>query len=207
MKKNTKKIATLLLVAVVAVGSYLVSGTYAKYTSTITGGGTGTVAKWAWTIGESDIESSTDVTNGFTLDLFGNVLDTYDDNAETDVYQTTGAERLAPGTYGQVNIGITNNSEVNAKYTMSFTVTNTESVPLVYSLDGTNWVSDITTLSITTPTTINMGATSSNTTLYWKWVFSTDASGDAADTALGFAANTTAPTVTVNASVTVTQAD
>ena len=50
MKKNNRKIATLLLLAVVAIGSYFVAGTYAKYTSEIAGSDDASVAKWAWNI-------------------------------------------------------------------------------------------------------------------------------------------------------------
>ena len=51
-------------------------------------------------------------------------------------------------------------------------------------------------------------------TVYWRWAFTGAASTnyissqtDATDTSLGFAANTTTPTVQLTATVTVTQVD
>ena len=69
-------------------------------------------------------------------------------------------------------------------------------------------------LLLTPATAINMGQTASTLTVKWRWAFTgndstnyTSTQTDATDTALGFAANTAAPTVQVNATVTVTQVD
>jgi hypothetical protein len=112
MKKNTKKIATLVLLCVVAIGSYLVSGTYAKYTSKIRGYDDVDVAKWAWEINNTEITTmaSAMADNAFTIDLLDTVYDsTWEDN-EQDV--DTGY--IAPGMSGGFLIDITNLSEVNA---------------------------------------------------------------------------------------------
>ena len=42
----------------VAVGSYFVASTYAKYTTDVAGSSTGTVAKWKWVINNSTIDST-----------------------------------------------------------------------------------------------------------------------------------------------------
>ena len=203
MKENAKKIVVLLLVAFVAVGSYFVAGTYAKYTSDIAGTATGTVAKWAWTINTDTFESTSDVSNGFTFDLFGTIKEADTTTAETDV----ASAKIAPGTGGQVAISINNRSEVNAEYSIAFTETNTSNVPIEYSLDGTNWTSTVSSLDTTSsPTAINMNTTDNTTKVYWRWVFG-DPTNNTTDTALGFAANTTAPTVTLTATVTVSQVD
>ena len=210
MKKNTKKIATLLLVGLVAVGSYFVAGTYAKYTSTIAGSDTATVAKWAWEINGDTFTTAASVSSGYTFDLFDSILDTNGGSAETDVH--TGL--IAPGTKGQITLDITNNSEVNATYAVAFTETNASSVPIEYSLDGTTWTDDISTLDIAATNIAMDGGTATQRTVYWRWAFvGTDSSNytstqtDVTDTALGFAANTSAPTVQVTATVTLTQVD
>ena len=209
MKKNTKKIAVLLLVAFVAVGSYFVAGTYAKYTSEISGTGTGTVAKWAWTIGSDTITSAQDVTNGFSFDLFKTMKEADTTTAEANV----DTDLIAPGTGGSFSLAITNDSEVDAEYTVTFTETNTEGIPIEYSTDGQTWVTGVSGFNVSSATPINRDATA-NITIKWRWAFTgaqstnyTSSQTDATDTALGFAANTSAPTVTVSGTVTVTQVD
>lgn len=209
MKKNKNKIATLLLLAIVAVGSYFVAGTYAKYTSEIAGSDNASVAKWAWKINQEDFKSASDVTNGYTFDLFKTIKEADTTSAETDV----GADLIAPGTGGSFDIAITNNSEVNATYAIAFTETNESGIPIEYSTDGSTWVSGVSNINVPA-TAINMGQTASTLTVKWRWAFTgndstnyTSTQTDATDTALGFAANDTAPTVQVNATVTVTQVD
>ena len=209
MKKNKNKIATLLLLAIVAVGSYFVAGTYAKYTSEIAGSDNASVAKWAWKINQEDFKSASDVTRGYTFDLFETIKEADTTSAETDV----GDDLIAPGTGGSFDIAITNNSEVNATYAVAFTETNESGIPIEYSVDGSTWVSDVSGINVPA-TAINMGQTASTLTVKWRWAFTgndstnyTSTQTDATDTALGFAANDTAPTVQVNATVTVTQVD
>ena len=74
MKKNKNKIATLLLLAIVAVGSYFVSGTYAKYTSEFSGSGSANVAKWSWTINNKDFTTVASVSEEFTFNPFHNSM-------------------------------------------------------------------------------------------------------------------------------------
>ena len=209
MKKNKNKIATLLLLAIVAVGSYFVAGTYAKYTSEIAGSDNASVAKWAWKINQEDFKSASDVTRGYTFDLFETIKEADTTSAETDV----GDDLIAPGTGGSFDIAITNNSEVNATYAVAFTETNESGIPIEYSVDGSTWVSNVSGINVPA-TAINMGQTASTLTVKWRWAFTgndstnyTSTQTDATDTALGFAANDTAPTVQVNATVTVTQVD
>lgn len=213
MNKNTKKILAILLVCVVAVGSYFVASTYAKYTSSIDGNAEASVAKWKWTINDQVFESTSDVTNGYTFNLFQTILDTSDGAAETDVHQNSQnkADKIAPGTKGSFTLDIENNSEVNAEYTIAFTETNASNVPIEYSLDGTNWTSTISTLNVSTPVAINMGASATQKTVYWRWVFeggnAPHTTENAADTQIGFAVNSGEVKVLVKATVTVSQVD
>ena len=211
MRENTKKIAIVLLVAIIAVGSYFVSGTYAKYTSSIAGNDNANVAKWSWTINKTDINTYADSikTEAYTFDLFNTIKDTKDSNDETDVAENL----IAPGTKGAITIDIKNNSEVNATYAIAFTETQSNQpegvtrIPVEYSLDGESWTTDITTLKVDA-TNIAMGASATQTTVYWRWVYSTDDAADIIDTKIGFEANATnVPNVKVTATVTVTQVD
>lgn len=209
MKSNKQKAGIMALAALVAVGSYFIAGTYAKYTSEIAGSSTATVAKWKWTIGESVIDSAEDATNGYTFNLFNTIKDSDLTSAETDV----AAGKIAPGTSGSFDIDITNNSEVNATYAIAFTETNASNVPIEYSSDGTTWVSSVGSLNVTA-TNIAMNASATTKKVYWRWAYTdaqstnyTSSQTDVTDTALGFNANTSAATVQVTATVTVTQAD
>ena len=208
--KNAKKIVTVLLVAVVAVGTYFVAGTYAKYTSTITGTGTAGVAKWSWVVGNDTITTAEQATASHTFHLFDSILDTLNSEAETDVDTSL----IAPGTKGEVTLTITNNSEVNATYTIALSATNTSNIPIEYSSDGTTWVTDVSTLGVSSATNIAMKGGSVSPKIYWRWAFTgaastnyTSSQTDVTDTALGFAANTTRPEVTVTATVVLTQVD
>lgn len=207
MKSNKQKALAMALVALAAVGSYFIAGTYAKYTSEISGSDTASVAKWKWTINGNVIDSVEGATNGFTFNLFDTIKDSDLTSSEADV----AAGKIAPGTSGSFEINLTNNSEVNATYAIAFTETNAGSVPIEYSTDGTTWVS-IGNLNVAA-TGINMNASASKT-IYWRWAYTgaqstnyTTTQTDATDTALGFGANTSPAEVQVTATVTVTQVD
>lgn len=209
MKKNTKKIATLVLVGVVAVGSYFVSGTYAKYTSSIAGSDDANVAKWSWTINETDIDTYAKSTaeNAFTFDLLETVKDSDGTSNEEDV--DTGL--LAPGMTGEFDIDIANKSEVNATYAINFTEEQTNladgvtRIPIEYSTDGgTTWNATIASSNVSA-TNIAMKTGTATQTVKWRWQYSVD---DTVDTKLGFAANDASrPNVKVTATVVVTQVD
>ena len=203
MKKNRMmRVASALLVAVLLT-TCCISGTFAKYTSSSTDSDTARVAKWAFELEGAAMQ------NTFTFDLF-----TYTDpNVDVD---GNGSEKvIAPGTTGVFEINLTNNSEVNAQYTITFTETNTSNIPLQYSLDGTNWVDSIAELSAITDVAINMGG-SATKTIHWRWAFNdtttavTDGSAHAGqtnstDTDLGTAA--TLAQVIIGATILVEQVD
>ena len=201
MKSNKQKAGIMALAVLAAVGSYFIAGTYAKYTSTISGSDSADVAKWSWTINNTNINSAETTT--YTFNLFDTIKDSDGTSAESDV--TSG--KIAPGTSGSFDINITNNSEVNATYAIAFTATNGSNVPIEYSADRTNWSSSVGGLNVAA-TNIAIGASSTTKTVYWRWAFTGAEGVDAADTALGFSANSSpAPSVQVTAAVTVTQVE
>lgn len=221
MNKNTKKIATTLLVGIVAVGSYFVAGTYAKYTSEINGYDDVNVAKWSWTINNTDIDTYAKSTaaNAYTFDLLDTVKDSDGTSTESDV----DTDLLAPGMTGQFDIDIANKSEVNATYAVEFTETQTNlptgvtRIPMEYSTDGgTTWNTTIASSNIAA-TNIAMKTGTAKVTVKWRWAYqvqddgsnpATYATRDTIDTKIGFEANqTNKPNVKVNAKVVVTQVD
>lgn len=198
--KNTKrspflKVAAVMFAAIMIM-SCVTSGTLAKYTSTGTASATATVAKWSIKASGTEI-AATDPTIDF--DLFSTVYDTDGTSAEQDVAGNT----IAPGTSGKFNLEVKNESEVNAQYSIDFTVTNDSNVPLEFSTDdGANWSSTLSDVAATDLAMNNTGTT----TIQWRWAYERDGK-DAEDTGLGIAAQTAAPQVKVEATITATQVD
>ena len=200
MNKTKKSSMMVRLVAVLAVTMMFtmcfVGGTFAKYTSSATGTDSATVAKWDIKVGGTNIATN----DTFTFDLFKTIKDSNGTADETDMSPVDGTI-IAPGTRGSFDIVIKNDSQVNATYAIDYTVTNTNSIPVKFSVDGTNWFDDINYLDVRS-VAINMGATAT-VTVQWMWEFErTD--GDNQDTNLGSAASAT---LEVKAAVTATQVD
>ena len=202
MKNNklAKFMALVLLVTLLAV--ILVSGTYAKYTTSATGSDSATVAKWSIKLGDEDIAKSTEKT--FTIDLFSTITNT-DGSEETNVKKTD-KSLIAPGTMGSITLAsLKNESEVNAKYSVTYTLTNESGVPLEFTTnkdDESSWKSDFTAINVSNEA-LAMDATATTATVYWRWAFTKDTARDTSDTTLG----TTTPTVTLTAKIDVEQAD
>jgi hypothetical protein len=199
MKKNRMmRIAAFLLVAAL-LSICVVSGTYAKYTSEITGTDTARVAKWDVQVNNVTAGSKDGaVAKTFEFDLFKTIIDTIDaSSAETDMDPTDGSI-IAPGTQGSFIINLHNASQVTAEYTVEFEVTNTKNIPIEFSVNNGAWgsLADITTA---VPLAINGDG---EIKVAWRWVF--EDGNDANDTALGLDGSAT---ITVAAVVTATQVD
>lgn len=188
----------------------VISSTLAKYTLNSTGTDTATVAKWAFQINKAAVSDS------FTLDLFGTILEAN----VTDLEDNVASDLIAPGTGGAFEMEVKNLSEVDATYGIDFDVENTSSIPVQFSTDRTNWVDwdaqDFDT-KINASGSISMADENGDTetiTIYWRWAFDDQTQGrptgqsDATDTALGkAAAEGTAPTLAVTANFTAEQVD
>lgn len=216
-----KKITVLggLLMAVVMT-AYSVSGTYAKYTSTFTGSDSARVAKWAFKINDKAA-----TTNTVTFDLFKTINDS-DGSAENDVKKgvlapdapegSVAEKIIAPGTSGSFDIKLQNDSEVNAKYSISLSADTTD-IPLEFSVGNGVWEKDLSKLKIDSKA-INMSGGNATETIQWRWVFEkttttsvdgvdktvVDAENDKKDTDLGIDGT---KTITVTATITATQVD
>ncbi len=198
--KTVKFMALVLFVTILAI--ILVSGTYAKYTTSATGSDTATVAKWSIKLGNEDIAKSTEKT--FTIDLFSTITNT-DGSEEKNVKKTDGS-LIAPGTMGSFTLlSLKNESEVNAKYSVTYTLANESGVPLEFTTnkdDESSWKSDFTAVNVSNEA-LATDATATTATVYWRWAFTKDTARDTSDTTLG----TTTPTVTLTAKIDVEQAD
>ena len=174
MKKNrTMKVAALLL-ALTLMTSCFVGGTFAKYATSVNSTDTARVALWAFTVGEDDIRT-------FEFDLFDYLDQNVDVNGKRDNEKV-----IAPGTEGEFVLDLTNNSEVNATYSLAFDITNANNIPIEFSLDKTEWVA-WDEVDFDDADAIAMGETVP-VTVYWRWVIGGDT---VTDTTLGYDGNAT----------------
>ena len=201
MKNNklAKFMALVLLVTLLAV--ILVSGTYAKYTTSATGSDSATVARWNITLNGEDISKGTQKT--LKLGLFDTINDTDFTSEDSDVT----AGKIAPGTTGKFEIAkLINNSEVNAQYKITYSIDNNNNIPLEFSKDknaaDSEWKS-LSEFSMNDFVALAKDSTEgvSTGTIYWRWKF--ERNDDSADTDFGI--NT--PKVVVTATITVEQVD
>lgn len=171
MKKNRMmRLASVLLVLCLLTTS-IISGTFAKYTSTTEATASATVAKW-------DVKLDGKAFNEtITFDFTEKWTDS-DGNAETDVV----SKKLAPGTKGSFDLEVSNTSEVNAQFKINFDFTALNGLPLTftYKIGGDAYtVGNFVAIGMNETKTV---------TVTWEWPFERNA--DAADTTLGEAAGT-----------------
>lgn len=168
MKKKMTVLCGLLMAVVIT--AYSVSGTYAKYTSSMSTTDTARVARWGINVGEET-----------KLDLFKASYGAGNEIASADNGDGTHDLVVAPGASGEVQIAVSGTSEV--AYTLAVTGTVTNDVlysdgvsPIKFSLDGTTWFesSDLITKLSTElgADTYTANSTLNKTvTLYWKWAY------------------------------------
>jgi len=178
------KIAVVLLITAMLTG-VLVSNTLAKYTTSFSGSDTARVARFEVT------------TTGFNE----GAVDLFDFTYGSAVTSTENV--LAPGTSGSIELVFANASEVSvAVSSLTLSETNAAGVPIEYSVDNTNFYAagdaalDSALASVLSET-LAPGESTSAVSVYWRWVFSSGAAQDAADTALGLA-GTAQVTVTLS---------
>lgn len=220
MKRNRLFILGIVTVLVALLSLTLVSGTFAKYTSQATGSDSARVAKWSIKVGTTEIANATPQT--IIFDLFNTVKDTAGAD-EADVKVGSGETIVAPGTSGNFELVLTNESEVTAQLALAVDPAETDNnIPLQFSVDGTNWkdslalaLADVAVADLKLGFTGNSSAlpTSKTVNVQWRWVFEGTTEGahtgqtDVTDTDLGIAAQGTAPTYSVTLKVTATQVD
>ena len=200
MKKHRRSSLVIILLMLVAIATAYVGSTYAKYTETVSGDGTATVAKWDFT------------TDNAISNLTINFTNSYD--ATTLV-----AGKIAPGMKGSYDLVVQNTSEVTAEYTIAFELTNASNVKNTNTETGVNFTIALGTVTniptnlkfykdSTFSTQITPGTdtitgqlaakdgTGLSVPIYWKWEYETT-DGDDEDTTDGKAATVLTIPVTI----------
>ncbi len=170
---------SVAIVAGLLITMSVLSVTLAKYTSSFDGTATQSVAKWAFTV------------DGATEGQF-NATVSVDTPTNTNA---VAASKMAPGTTGKFSFVITNDSDVQATYTVKMTKTSAPTnVSFYYDQDFSKpfQIATETEYSFSTAGTTNDGAleksdtTGETITVYWKWNYETS-NGDVIDTNEGIA--------------------
>ncbi len=206
MKKNKVLLLGIITVFVAIFSLTLVSGTWAKYTSSVQASDEARVAKWAWAVNGDDVVAGT-AQKDLVFDLFNTIYDS-EGQTENDVKKDENTTIIAPGTSGSFVVEIENLSEVTGQYAIEFTVKQTSAdgneeivtIPLEYSVNDGTWASTLSAISASDATKLAASA-SATVTVQWRWAF--EGNDDANDTKLGIAA----PSITVTAKLTFTQVD
>ena len=173
-KKSNNSFKALILMLVLTMFALIaLSGTYAKYTSEVSGTGTAIVAKWDIDFKNGDTDLA--ATENFEIDL-----------AKTMTSADSANTFIQPGSKGSFTITVTNNSQVPATVVASVS---DESADIFSKGQFT-----LTIDGATTGEEIQPNATK-DLKIDWEWAYSaTDADTD--DTTIGQASDgTTAQTI------------
>lgn len=202
MKKNILGRLGVLAVGACLISTSLMSGTLAKYTTTVSGTDTATVASFDFSVLDKD---------GLAL-ADSNTIDLFDDITPAGA-NTVANDLIAPGCSGDFLVDINcAGSEVDIDLTSTVTVANDNTIPVKFAIaesapddDGYTIAQDglATALQNAIDGEVKHDDTSKDkdVKVFWKWV---DGQGDPADTTLG--AMETAPTFKLDIEVTATQA-
>ena len=189
--KNKGAVVVLALALIVAI--ILSMYAYSKYTSTLTGNGTSTVAKWSFKVNEQT-QTIPDINLGETMDAHSNVVD----------------KKLAPGTSGHFDLILDGSgSEVAIDYNIKLAITQKPTNLKFYlddkyqtpisETDGTlNIAGSIALEDVNTPLT---------KTIYWQWPYETGKTSNEIDKNDETDTKDSGKNVTMTITVTGTQRD
>lgn len=171
MKKNHAARLGALALALTLVSTCLMGGTLAKYTTTVTGTATATVAKWSF---KANGETATIANLSLTPTKYNNVTD----------------NKIAPGTSGFFEIKAKNDSEVGASYTIEFTASNVPKNVSFYqstngSLKGDKIEEADGKYTVVSDKSIAIGAPEESTFVMWEWPYGDSKEADQETIATG----------------------
>ena len=172
MKKSTLRNLGVMAVVLCLVTTCLLGGTLAKYTSTITGGGTATVAKWSF--------NANGQTDTFTA------IDLAESIAASDKIN---AKVMAPGTEGSFKIELdAGDSDVGIDYKIVINNLANKPANLKFYSDAAH-ATEITPTDSAYEFNGNIAANASTKTtsqvIYWAWAYG-DGVDDKADAGATF---------------------
>ena len=178
---NKKSLLIIVLLVLVGLTTGYVASTYAKYTSTVTGSGTATVAKWAF--------ATDNATQNITIAL----------NPTVDATTLVNG-KIAPGTTGSFNIALVNtNSEVGVDFSIALDSISNKPTNLKFYKDS-SYTTELTPGTSTVTGQLTAGdSTGVTVPIYWRWEYETNAisTNDPIDTQDGEAARTLTIGVTI----------
>ena len=197
-KQNSLLKFTFFVLFLTIITTIAISSTFAKFASKGVLHDTATVAKWSFKV------------NG--IQVAGKI----DDDIEFNIFKTIENEEhlatndgtiVAPGTTGSFNIELLNDSEVNAEYRVSYSVSNPSNIPIEFSQNGgetwAQYAEDVLNSPDFKP--IKMNETQVTPKVQWRWAFSGD---NEKDSMLGKQAGTdNVPVVNVRVRVEAYQVD
>lgn len=175
MNKVLLRRIALLALALALVTTGIVGGTLAMYKTEVNGTGSITAAKWNFTVGNQ----AEDVGTGdYTLSLV------------PEEYSNVASGMIAPGTTGKFTVCATNDSDVDAVYTITFTAENVPANLKFYqSTDGTTKGAEITaaegTYTVKTDDVLTEADTET-TYVMWEWAYGAEVEVDQNDIATGY---------------------
>lgn len=184
MNKRLK--VAIILIAVILLSALVISITYSKYFSKITGTGTATVAKWKF-----EVNGQTDTLGPITL---GNTASKNSKVADG---------KIAPGTDGKFDVEIdANGTEVALEYEIKFANVRgniPENLKFYEDSSFGTEIKDLTTKGYTGTIEKEDTGTKKTVSFYWKWDYETTdtATNDPKDTTSGEAADTISFDITV----------
>lgn len=193
MKKSIfSKVGAAAMVLTLVTAS-LVGGTFAKYTSTVSGTATATAAKWSVALKDG----KTTLADKFDLNL---------KNENPSVVTTD--NKLAPGANGKIELTIDGTgSEIGYHYSVKANGSALSSLPIVFYTDEKDKANSIVNIKsgevevAKDDVLLSAVDTAVPVVIYWEW---DSASSDSADTTLGTAATTGTITLSVTADQLVT---
>lgn len=160
-QKSKSNIVVILLILAVIASSILCYYAYSKYTSTLTGNGTATVAKWNFKV-NGQTEQFTTINLAETIDRSNNIAE----------------GRIAPGTSGSFDLELDGTgSEVAIDYTITMDLSEKPQNLIFYT--DSNYTEPVTTSGTTATINgyINLSevSTPQAKTIYWNWPYQTGA--------------------------------
>ncbi len=170
MKKSIFSKVGAAAVVLTLVTASLVGGTFAKYTSTVSGTGTATVAKWAIAMKQNDAAAS----ENFTFNL-----------ANTNTNAATADGKIGPESQGVIKMTIDGTgSEVGYEYNITFDTKDLGNVPIKF-FENADMSTELTytgtEATMTGKVEKDKVTVAKDVNVYWKWV----STSDTVDTGLG----------------------